>query len=70
AALDHFASARPHHLTLVIMDNAPMHHSEAMAPCFERWLAKGVGVHFLPPYCPELNLQDFRFELCKPHYLR
>jgi len=55
AALDHFADARPHRLTLVILDNAPSHHSEAVAQGFERWLAKGVGVHFLPPYCPELN---------------
>src|SRR5512143_2780266 len=55
AALDHFADARAHHLTLVILDNAPIHHSEAVTPCLERWLANGVGVHFLPPYCPELN---------------
>ena len=30
-------------------------HLKAVAHGVERWLAKGVGVHFLPPYCPELN---------------
>ena len=55
AALDHFADVRPHRLTLVILDNAPIHRSEAVIQCLERWLVKGVGIHFLPPYCPELN---------------
>ena len=69
AALDHFANARPHHLTLVILDNAPMHHSAAVAQCFERWLAKGVGVHFLPPYCPELNQIELLWRKIKYDWL-
>ena len=69
AALAHFTNARPHRLTLVIMDNAPMHHSEAVAQCFERWLAKGVGVHFLPPYCPELNKIEILWRKIKYEWL-
>jgi transposase len=69
AALDHFANARPHRLTLVIMDNAPMPHSVAVAQCFERWLAKGVGVHFLPPYCPELNQIEILWRKIKYEWL-
>jgi transposase len=69
AALDHFADVRPHHLTLVILDNAPIHHSEAIAHCFERWLAKGVGVHFLPPYCPELNRIEILWRKIKYDWL-
>ena len=69
AALDHFADVRPHHLTVVIMDNAPIHHSEAVAQGFERWLAKGVGVHFLPPYCPELNRIEILWRKIKYEWL-
>jgi transposase len=69
AALDHFANLRPHHLTLVVMDNAPIHHSEAVAGCIERWLAKGVGVHVLPPYCPELNRIEILWRKIKYDWL-
>ena len=69
AALDHFAAVRPHHLTLVILDNAPIHHSEAVTQCLERWLANGVGVHFLPPYCPELNRIEILWRKIKYEWL-
>jgi transposase len=69
AALDHFADARPHRLTLVILDNAPIHQSEAVTQCVERWLAKGVGVHFLPPYCPELNRIEILWRKIKYDWL-
>ena len=48
-------SRRCARLTGVILDKAPIHPSEAVSQGVERWLAKGVGVHFLPPYCPEFN---------------
>ena len=69
AALDHFAEVRPHRLTLVILDNAPIHRSEVVALCVERWLAKGVGVHFLPPYCPELNRIEILWRKIKYDWL-
>ena len=69
AALDHFADARPHRLTLVILDNAPIHHSEAIAQGVERWLAKGVGIHFLPPYCPEWNRIEILWRKIKYDWL-
>jgi transposase len=69
AALDHFSDARPHRLTLVILDNAPIHHREAVAQGFERWLAKGVGIHFLPPYCPELNRIELLWRKIKYDWL-
>jgi transposase len=69
AALDHVAAVRPHRLTLVILDNAPIHHREAVAQGIERWLVKGVGVHFLPPYCPELNRIESRWRKIKYDWL-
>lgn len=42
-------------LTLVVMDNASMHHTEAFYQCTERWKAKKLFIHYLPPYSPELN---------------
>jgi len=69
AALDHFADARPHRLTLVILDNAPIHHSEVVSQGVERWLAKGVGVHVLPPDCPELNWIEMLWRKIKYDWL-
>ena len=65
AALDHVADVRPPRLPRVILDNAPIHHSEAVAQCLERWLAKGIGVHVLPPDCPELNRIERRWRKIK-----
>ena len=69
AALDHFADARPHRLTLVILDNAPSHHSETGVQCGERWVANGVGVQFLPSYCTELNRIEILWRKIKYDWL-
>ena len=69
AALDHFANVRPHRLTLVVMANAPSHPREAGAGCVERWRAKGGGVHFLPPYGPELNRIEILWRKIKYEWL-
>lgn len=55
AAMDGFIAARrPEKLTVVVMDNAPVHR-KAVAEGQWGWLGNWVWAWFLPPYSPELN---------------
>jgi putative transposase len=54
--------ARPTHLWL---DNGPVHTSKATRACFEGWLQRGLMIHFLPPYCPELNRVEIMWRIMK-----
>lgn len=42
----------PTHLWL---DNGPIHTAQATQALFPDWAAKGLHIHFLSPYSPELN---------------
>lgn len=41
--------------TVVVLDNASCHTSNAFQSCVERWAARGLLIYHLPPYSPELN---------------
>ena len=41
---------------MVVVDNAPIHPSEAFVEQLLPGQEQGLGVKFIPPYCPELNL--------------
>jgi len=41
--------------TVVILDNASCHTSNAFKECLKRWDERGLLVYHLPPYSPELN---------------
>ncbi len=41
--------------TIVIVDNAPVHHSKAFKAKIEQWREQDVYIYFLPAYPPELN---------------
>lgn len=70
AAFDAFAAhPRDDTLRLVILDNAPLHHSHAFQAQTEHWLAQGVIVHYLPPYSPELNLIEILWRKLKYEWL-
>ena len=70
AAFEAFA-AQPQDdtLRLVILDNAPIHHSHAFQARTEHWLAQGLIVHYLPPYSPELNLIEILWRKIKYQWL-
>ena len=42
----------PTHLWL---DNGPIHTAKATMALFPQWACRGLVIHFLPPYSPELN---------------
>lgn len=56
-AFDRFCAQCPDtRLRLVFLDNASIHHTPEFIAKQDQWLASGVMVGYLPPYCPELNL--------------
>ncbi|MBK8508938.1 MAG: IS630 family transposase [Candidatus Competibacteraceae bacterium] len=71
AALDAFAAqtARAGKLRLVVLDNAPIHTSQAFQDRMVDWLRQGVGFHWLPPYSPELNLIEILWRKIKYEWL-
>jgi len=42
------------------LDNASIHHSLIFEQRKDYWMARGVCLHYLPTYSPELNLIDFQ----------
>jgi len=55
--------------TWVVVDNAPMHTSDAFEECLDRWGAKGLFVSRLPAYSPELNLIEMLWRFIKYFWL-
>ena len=53
----------------VILDNASMHRSKAFKAQQDNWKAKGVFIHYLPPYSPELNLIEILWRKIKYSWL-
>ena len=52
--LDNFA-CQSEQLNVLILDNAPMHRSEAFQARMARWQKQGLYIFFLPKYSPHLN---------------
>lgn len=44
--------ARP---CVVVLENAPFHRAGVLQERRARWEAKGLGLYYLPAYCPHLN---------------
>lgn len=68
-AMAGFIRSRPaEKLTVVVMDNAPIHR-KAERENQALWLLSGVWVWFLPPYSPELNLIEILWKKIKYEWL-
>ena len=68
-AMADFIQSRPSDkLTVVIMDNAPVHR-KAERENQAAWLLGRVWVWFLPPYSPELNLIEILWKKIKYEWL-
>ena len=55
ACFDAFCHTRTQK-TVVVMDNASIHRSEACEDRLPSWQKQGLIITYLPPYAPELNL--------------
>jgi transposase len=75
AAFDRFASryaaeyAAHGKPCVVTLDHAPWHTSRAFLDQVDRWASCGVIVHYLPPYCPELNPIEILWRKIKHDWL-
>lgn len=54
---------------IVILDNAPTHTSREFRQNINKWGARGVILHYLPPYSPELNLIEILWRKIKYEWL-
>lgn len=55
--------------TLVVIDGAPTHKSDAFQARLEEWESRGLCVYLLPAYSPELNLIEILWRMIKYHWL-
>lgn len=53
----------------IILDNASVHTSRAMAPLMAVLRRQGVTLYFLQPYCPELNRIENLWHLVKHRWM-
>lgn len=56
--------------TVVVLDNAPWHKSEALMAKLAQWQEKGLFIFHLPPYSPHLNLIETLWRKIKYEWLR
>jgi len=55
--------------TFVILDNAPVHHSQFFTNEIEKWEDRGLFLYYLPPYSPELNIIEILWKHIKYYWL-
>ncbi len=55
--------------TYVLLDNAPMHRSEAFQEKIKAWRKQGLVVFFNAPYAPELNLIEILWRKIKYEWM-
>lgn len=56
--------------TIVILDNATIHTSNAVKEKTKLWRARGLFLQFIPAYSPELNLIEILWKQMKHYWLK
>ena len=71
AFVTRYADTYQQHQTpcVVVLDNASVHTSRAFLDKQLQWAAKGVILHYLPPYSPELNSIEILWRKIKYDWL-
>lgn len=70
AAVDDMLRCRKSTLPLVlVLDNAPYHHTDQMMEAQERWKRQNVTVEYLPRYSPKLNTIEVLWKFIKYYWL-
>lgn len=67
--LDAFAQ-NLHRLTVIVLDNAPVHQAKVVRRCFKRWQGRGLYVFYLPAYSPHLNIAETLWRKIKYEWLK
>ena len=68
ACFEEFSNTRTRN-TVVVVDNASVHTSEAFKACLPQWKKKGLIIKYLTPYSPELNLIEILWRHIKYAWL-
>ena len=68
ACIDDFSFALTQRTVLVI-DNAKVHTSEAFFAKIDAWKTKGLEIFYLPTYSPELNLIEILWRFIKYEWI-
>jgi len=69
STLDAWAATRPRP-TVLVLDNARMHHSAAFQARLQHWEDQDVHIFCLPPYSPHLNKIETLWRKVKYEWLR
>ena len=69
AFLDDFAKTITQK-TVVVLDNASIHHSKKFNEKLLEWTLKGLRIFHLPPYSPHLNLVERLWHKMKYDWLK
>lgn len=55
--------------TVVVLDNASMHHARIFKERIEIWQRRGLYIFYLPPYSPHLNIAETLWRHLKKEWL-
>ncbi len=69
ACIDEFCKKEIKRETFIIIDNAPVHTSEAFTEKIEEWETKNLKIFRLPSYSPELNLIEILWRFIKYEWI-
>lgn len=57
-------------VTVVVLDNAPVHKSKSMQERRAFWEERGLFLFYLPPYSPQLNITEVLWRKLKYEWLQ
>ena len=68
ACIDHFSQTcqKP---TVIVMDQASIHHNAAIEEKIDDWKAKNIEIFWLPTYSPQLNLIEILWRFMKYEWI-
>ena len=67
--LDNYAN-KIKKLTVVVIDNAPIHRSKAFGEKIAEWKEKKLEIFWLPTYSPQLNLIEILWRFMKYEWIK
>lgn len=69
AFIDDFLKNAPKGMKVIVLDNAPTHHSAEFQDQIERWEEEDLFIFFLPRYSPHLNIIETLWRKIKYEWL-
>ena len=67
--IDDFLKNAPKGIKVIVLDNAPTHHSAEFQDQLERWEEEDLFIFFLPQYSPHLNIIEILWRKIKYEWL-